>query len=74
MSELMDFWGASREVFGTLRGVKHGENGGWTPVGDILARLRNGAFWPTIQEMKEKVWQVEPEKPEEPEEPEASDE
>ena len=79
----LDFFGASRIVAGTERGVRYktgewskldrgmqrDQNGDYHGGGFGCLRNQNGSFWwPSLDEQKEKCWEVEPEKPEKPKE------
>ena len=77
--KLMDFFDASRIVAGTERGIeyKYGEFKCWyyeesnrlgqaTLVGTLDAEKHKlHHWWPSVDQQKEKAWEVEPEKPKE---------
>lgn len=68
MKGLVDFWDASREVAGTERRIKF--DGNWHKCIKFqgvqsIALLQEGkklydSWWPTIEQAKEKAWEVEP--------------
>lgn len=66
----MDFYAASREAAGTKRRVRY-KKGDWhryEEMGDHAVLFDSPAkkdWWPTSEQAKEKVWEIEPEKPEE---------
>lgn len=69
----LDFFDASRIVAGTKRAVRILPGGLWRlfryetrgTVALVARDAPNDKWWPTPNEMKEKCWQVEPEKPRE---------